>query len=85
MTWLSTWPENGIPAYRAHDTEAAAEAHAKEVVSNKRAYVATVFEVDHSAKATQACEIAAQGVARGQVDPNHTAVIPSRQIEGEGR
>lgn len=46
MTWLSTWPENGIPAYRAHDTEAAAEAHATEVVRAKKAIVATVFEID---------------------------------------
>jgi hypothetical protein len=49
MTWLSTWPENGIPAYRAHDTEAAAEAHAREVVSSKRAYVATYFEIREEA------------------------------------
>jgi hypothetical protein len=49
MTWLSTWPENGIPAYRAHDTEAAAEAHAKEIVNSKRARVATYYEVHEEA------------------------------------
>lgn len=46
MTWLSTWPENGIPAYRAHDTEAAAEAHATELVRAKRTTVATYYEID---------------------------------------
>lgn len=32
MTWLSTWPRYGRPEYAEHTSEAAAEAHAIEVV-----------------------------------------------------
>lgn len=45
MTWLTTWPANGIPTYAAHATEAAAAAHATELVRSKTAIVATYFEI----------------------------------------
>lgn len=49
MTWLSTWlirgPGDTRPQYAAHDSEAAAEAHAAELLASKRAKAATVFEV----------------------------------------
>lgn len=43
MSWLTTWPEQGIPQYAAHATERQAEAHACEVVKSGRASVATAF------------------------------------------
>jgi hypothetical protein len=42
--WLSTWPGAEMPV--EHDTEAAAAAHATELVRSGRAQVATFFEVD---------------------------------------
>lgn len=44
MTWYSTWPSNGKPAYREHATEGAAEAHATEQVRSGNAENATYFE-----------------------------------------
>lgn len=35
------------------------------------------------AKAPEACQVAAQPLARGRVDPSTTNVIRGRQIEGE--
>ncbi|WP_163168087.1 hypothetical protein [Arthrobacter sp. Alg241-R88] len=46
MTWYSTWPSNGKPAYREHPTEAQAEAHAKFIVDSKTALYATAFEAN---------------------------------------
>lgn len=48
MTWMSTWPPKtgGPTAYREHATEAAAEAHATEVVWRGEASVATWFEME---------------------------------------
>ena len=46
MTWLSTWPSNGKPAYAEHDTETQAEAHATEVVRSGKAAVATYYRID---------------------------------------
>ena len=43
MTWLTTWPADGVSHYAEHDTEAQAEAHATEIVRSKRAIVATAF------------------------------------------
>jgi hypothetical protein len=47
MTWMTTWPSgrNGPPAYREHESEAAAEAHATEIVRNGTAPHATAFEL----------------------------------------
>lgn len=50
MTWLSTWPSNGRPAYAEHDTEQQAEAHATELVRSGKAAVATYFETSEESK-----------------------------------
>jgi len=47
MTWYSTWPSNGKPAYKEHPNETAAEAHAKWIVDSRTANYATAFEADH--------------------------------------
>lgn len=46
MSWMTSWPSNGRPAYREHTTEAAAEAHASELVRSGNASSAVVFEMD---------------------------------------
>lgn len=45
MTWITTWPTGNsqIPQYAEHPTEAAAEAHAAELVRSKRAHYAVAF------------------------------------------
>lgn len=45
MTWLTTWPSNGRPAYKEHHSEAAAEAHAQAIVRQGKAATAVVFEI----------------------------------------
>lgn len=46
MTWMTTWPSKAGPnGYAEHATEAAAEAHAAEIVRRKEATVAVVFEI----------------------------------------
>lgn len=52
MTWLSTWPRNGVPEYREHTTEAAAEAHARDVVLRGDATVAVVFKLGELGEAS---------------------------------
>lgn len=44
--WFSTWPGTTGSEYQPHDTEAAAEAHATEIVRSGRARVATIFQTD---------------------------------------
>ncbi len=52
MTWLTTWPSTAHgPQYAPHDTEEAAEAHAREIVTTGRAPHATAFEVDGEVEA----------------------------------
>lgn len=46
MTWLTTWPVNGRPAYCEHDTEQAAAQHAHDLVRSGEATAATYFETD---------------------------------------
>lgn len=46
MTWLTTWPHNGAPAYKEHPSEAAAEAHANALIRSGKTKAAVVFEID---------------------------------------
>lgn len=43
MTWLTTWPSDGVSQYAEHATERQAEAHATSIVKSGVALVATAF------------------------------------------
>lgn len=44
--WFTTWPTATGPEYQPHDTEAQAEAHAKQLVDSQQARIATIFRND---------------------------------------
>lgn len=75
MTWLSTWPADGVSHYAEHDTEAQAEAYATEIVRSKRAIVATAFWSE-GALPPQTHSEAPRSAAGVEMAPeNHTVVV----------
>lgn len=45
MTWMSTWPSNGIPTYRVHATEQEAAAYSKWLIDSETTRTAVYFEL----------------------------------------